>query len=475
MLYVPIFNFPRRLEADSIYHISNDWCRAMVEADPDLAIYRFMPAKGTTTYTSFRYTPRKIHPRIHDIQVNMFTWYSMEECHVPFEHVMDHHPILGRRPVDIVVSTSAVKTAYMYSVIRAHSRGRMWPALFNFELLLRSLEGTNEASFVQESEAIFQAVGETMAYNLFESPKCADMAASNARSLLAPRLTARIHANSAMAYSGYPARRGFVGLESEKFKDFTFLTRGRLAASKGIDKILLTLDNLYRSGHPIKALITTGERPSRLNRLYGPIIDKMGNLEVMHCKTADEAGEIMRKCHAFLFWSSHELFAVSVWEMLASGLIGIFKRADWFCDLLPKEYPYVFDTDEEAYVMASHVSKNYAAVKKELAWVPGWVAERYEYGVTTSRTIETLRSKVIEVPYRKWIADALRAHRADTLTYAQCEDIVEAASDMGQAVMARKGGASRPARAVGRAEIREAMFALGFREDLARMDGVFTR
>jgi len=473
LLYIPIFNFPRRLSADSIFLISNDWCKALVEADQDLAIYRFMPAKGTSAYTSFNYTPRKIHPRVHDIPVPMFTFYAMEEAHVPFEHVMDFHPLVGRRVVDGVICTSAVKTAYIYTPLNTLLNGKRMQTFFNFELLIRSLNGTNEAASVTLQEACMQAFGESVGINLFESPKCERIALDNARLVLAPSLAATIPDRSHMAFSGYPSRRGFE--QEEKFNDFTVIVRGRLAPSKNIDKILETVDRAYRTGLPVRLLMTTGESRQRATRLYGAIMDRMSNLEFVQCRTADEASGLMRKAHAFLFWSTHELFAVSVWEMLASGLIGIFKRADWFVGLLPDSYPFIFDTDVEAHIMLAHVCKNYAAVKEELKWIPTWVRDRYEYGVTTKATAKLIRDNCPPpCSVREWLPSFIEKHVGNTTTYAEVEGVLEEHSDMGKTVVARRL-THRTGSAVGRHEIRQALLTLGYKENLEMVDPEWIR
>lgn len=473
LLFVPVFNYPNKLDADSIYHISNDWCTALLEADPRIAIHRLMPKATRDKFTKFGYTPRKLHDRLHDTRVKMFGHYGMEENHVPWEDVMDFHPVLGRRPVQGVICTSATKTAHMAPIFKL-APGAMAPVtMFNFELLIRSAEGSNEVSNINEADLMLQVAGELAGVSLFESPKCKRMALATASTIVLPSRVRQIDRNSEMVFSGYP--QGSAYEQEEKESELTWCIRGRITPSKRIDKIVECLGRVYASGVPMKVLLTTGGNMAKVTRVCGSAILEAGNVEVIFCKTAGEAAERMRKCHAFLFWSSHELFAVSVWEMLASGLIGVFKREDWLVGLLPEDYPYVFDTEMEAYTLVRYISTNYQEAKARVAHIPGWVRETYAYDRTTVASAKMLRAHVCIEDVRDWVLDTFKASTQKEMTLQQAELCVAGAARMGKSVIPRLSPSSFSGKGVGASEIVSGLLSAGYRDDLTMDHAIYRR
>ena len=184
-------------------------------------------------------------------------------------------------------------------------------------------------------------------------------------------------------------------------------------------------------------------------------------IQVLRLESREEALRVMEKAHAFLFWSSHELFAVSVWEMLAAGLIGVFKREDWHKGLLPDDYPYQFDTFLEAYQMLSHIYENYDKVKEELAWVPGWVKERYHYENTTRTAAKIIRDNVPTRKPRGWLPEMMIKHGKDEMTLIDAMKVIEENSEMGKSILAGYNP-SRIHRSVGISEIANALEQNGY-------------
>ena len=119
ILFVPVFNYPNNLNADSIYLISGDWCRALCEADENISIYRLLPEPNNLEdkFKKFIYRYEPVHQRVHDIFVPMYSRYDMEEVNCPIDTFKRFHPVLGEFPVDAVITTSAIKTVFVKRIL----------------------------------------------------------------------------------------------------------------------------------------------------------------------------------------------------------------------------------------------------------------------------------------------------------------------------------------------------------------------
>lgn len=238
LLFVPVLNYPNNIQADSIYLISRDWCRHFCENYPDTAIYFMHPQMGIEDDVLYRfrgeYAP--CHPRVHDVFVKMNTRYDMEELNNAFEVLRPFHPMLGDKPVDAVICTSSIKTLAIKRVLTSGAlEGTDTPAFFNFELLLRGM-GSNEVASVHPDEMRLQAIGETIGYNLWESPKCKSIATRNAARFLSIAGRQHLEEQGAMVYSGFDDAQVIPLPTAERRKKFTMILRGRMTGSKNVDR-----------------------------------------------------------------------------------------------------------------------------------------------------------------------------------------------------------------------------------------------
>lgn len=475
ILFVPVFNYPGNLNADSIYQITREWCRRMCEIDLDMAIYCVLPSPCLDDpYRKHEYEHKPIHPRVHEVFLPTMRSYVLNEISVDFDAYSRFHPVFGDMPVDAVVSTSAVKTVALERVICSMVPMNLGTTLFNMDLLMRGLD-TNEVSGVTDETLILQSSGQTMGFNLFESQKCKKMAIGAARKFLSASMLDRISKNSAVVYTGYDdTTLKDVPIE-EKNEVFTVIVRGRLTASKHVDRILGVYNALYASGRDMKIQLTTGDIGNSFDKLIREQFSSNSAIDIMKLKSKADSLEVMRKAHAFLFWSDHELFAVSVWEMFASGLIGVFKRADWLEGLLPKEYPFVFDKELEAYAMLSDIQENYTEWKKKLAWMVDFVRDNYGYTSTTKAASDAIRLNSKATRPRDWVADLIKEHGLPEMTIPKAFEVVAEHAQLGEQAVFSPQRAYRSRKIVGGLEVVHAMLQSGYKDDLESAVPAFRR
>ena len=487
LLYVPVLNYPNNIQADSIYMISRDWCRHMCDAHPDLAIYFLHPElsnedrreqlqkkldkreKIDPLYRFYGYY-KKCHQRVYDFFVPMIAKFDLEETNIDPDVYRQFHPIMGDKPVDAVVVTSSIKLMGVKRQLMAGAYGDNSPAFFNFELLLRGA-GSNEVATVNPDEMALQAVGETMGYNLWESPKCKSIATRNAARYLSIAGRRLIEESGSMVYSGFDHTQVQPIAQEGKFEEFTTIIRGRLTGSKNVDKILDVYSRFYSSGREVSLLVTTGDV-----RHHYPALDKAlqknQSITVRRIARKEEANAVMRRAHAFLIWSSHELFCVSVWEMLAAGLIGIFKKEDWQKGLLPDAYPYIFDgtskeCEKKAFTMLCDVMDNYEQRCEELAWVRDYVVDKFAYMNTAKIAGDVIKDKIRTDPLipRPWIRDIIAEHGWNEMTPLRSRDLAINNSKQGDTLL-YTNAPHRMQRCVGPNEVHVCMQQVGYVDTL---------
>ena len=261
-----------------------------------------------------------------------------------------------------------------------------------------------------------------------------------------------------------------------RFKEFTVVVRGRVTSSKHIDEILKVYNRRHAAGHDIRILFTTGDMKNKLDPTVQKQLESNSSIDYRQCANKFESITLMRKAHAFILWSSHELFCVSLWEMLGAGLIGAIKRASWHKGLLPDDYPYVFDNATEAYAMLAEIQENYDEVSRKLAWVRDWVVERYSVENAVCAASNGLLALIHDntVEPRSWVVDMMRNSRKKEFALEEAFDYIAARSEMGDSVVKDRNPA-RVFTAVGPRELTAALKEAGFVEDLTLPLPVFRR
>ena len=204
ILVVPIFNYPRNLNADSVFHVVDSWVRELVRQHEDLAVHRLLPELDIPDKTLGWQASGKVkpHPRIHDIRVPMFTHYDVEETHIDPAFFRKFHSIMGDLAVDAVICTSSAKLLGVFNTLTAAGGSRHRPVFVGWDLLLRGM-GTGEVQGVTDGELLMQATGQAMADRVwFESPVAERMSMEVARKFVAFAQAKKIAANKDMAYLG---------------------------------------------------------------------------------------------------------------------------------------------------------------------------------------------------------------------------------------------------------------------------------
>lgn len=475
ILLAPVFNYPRNLQADSIYTITADWSRRMCEAAPDIAIYRLLPnANAGDWRRKHEDVNKKVHPRVHDLYVDMMCGYDLEEAHADYRVLDRFHPISGSIAIDGVVSTSAVKSLVLKRLFGGNGGKSQLPQMFSFDLLMRGGNSTNEVSTVTPDDCIAQAAGHALSCVMYESPMCKRIALENARNYLSPALVDQIEQKGFLAYTGFEDSETVPLSLDKREKDFTVVVRGRMTGSKRVEDILDVYNHHHSMGMDIKVLLTTGDL-----RVPEPLKQKMlenSNIKLLKLGTKAEANQVMRKAHAFILYSTHELFCVSLWEMLAAGLIGLIYEAPWHHGMLPPKYPFVFKNKMEAHAMMVELHKNYNYWAKELAWVSDWVRDKYAYRNTVPRTMEWMRGKMEECasPTQDWATEILQKHGKDSLTMEEAFGVIGDHANFGVgATRGKSGGAIY--KTVGPRNLANALIAAGYKDVLEMSDPLFIR
>ena len=154
---------------------------------------------------------------------------------------------------------------------------------------------------------------------------------------------------------------------------FRFIYGGRMPEYKRVRETVDVSEKLRQGGRDVECLVHT----------YTPIYErKLREIEAdVACVTGFYSeprstfyGNMFR-AHAFICMSKAESYGISYYEMLYSGLVGIFLRRPWQDAVLPKSYPFIAENKSELRDMALWIMANYADAQKKIQPTIDWIAE----------------------------------------------------------------------------------------------------
>jgi hypothetical protein len=144
----------------------------------------------------------------------------------------------------------------------------------------------------------------------------------------------------------------------ERRSQFTVYYGGRLADSKRFDELAETLDDMFRFGRDMGIVVCTG---SLAPPVHSKFVKRFPQVELHIGTNQEQAWAIQQTCHASLCFSRGELFGMSFWEQLGSGLAVVMRTAFWNEKMIPVEYPLLVPTAAQAAVKIRELYEQHRA------------------------------------------------------------------------------------------------------------------
>ncbi len=175
--------------------------------------------------------------------------------------------------------------------------------------------------------------------NYFHTKHCYNMLMEEAQDVLTEQQIKIIKDKSIVDIGGYCNK-----IDSKnKYDIFTFIYNHRLDGYKNWKDTFAMFDRLHDEGHKFKVIVTAGDRGN-----LGQVENKP-YVEIKAFSLHSDYIKELSKCHANVINSKHETFCISIAESIMNNQLIIAPNKVTFPELVDKDYPYLFETEEEQY------------------------------------------------------------------------------------------------------------------------------
>ena len=175
--------------------------------------------------------------------------------------------------------------------------------------------------------------------------------------------------------------------KGKRFEKTTLYFGGRFTATKGGDFATECYDLAYKTGKDVEIKVTT---PSKSGKVAS-VKEKAKEVEFFTDLSQEEAWDVMVQSHISIFPQTLRMLPSAVFEQIYAGLIVIVNRKN-NAGLLPPEYPFFYDTEDEARAMLRFAIMNYDDAVKKVQGFGQWVKENN----SLDASIKTLFDKIYE-------------------------------------------------------------------------------
>jgi glycosyltransferase involved in cell wall biosynthesis len=183
--------------------------------------------------------------------------------------------------------------------------------------------------------------------------------------------------------------------KNHKYERFTLFCGMRFNTTKRVDKIFEIYDKFYASGRPIDIVMTTPNPELSLVKkdFMNKFLKRCIRLFYMSCgrhKYFEEAS----KCHAFLVTSDGENAPNFFVEQIYLGLVAVLPDKPYVWEMLPKDYPFVYRSADEAYSWLVYVQENYEEARQRMEPYRQYVKDNYEKDFTFKKSVDYVRTLI---------------------------------------------------------------------------------
>ena len=177
-----------------------------------------------------------------------------------------------------------------------------------------------------------------------------------------------------------------------KNKKFTCFYGGRLNESHGADKMIQLYDEMYRAGKDIQIILTTPKHDCTFlenelilkGRKSGGSYDPKRHIDFYPGCNVHDFYSKAAGSHVFLEMSRQAGFGGGILEQLYMskyGLVPILPNVPWAWELVPDDYVFLFNNDNEARSMLRYVHENYDESVKKSKYISKYVYDKFSMKV----------------------------------------------------------------------------------------------
>jgi len=196
-----------------------------------------------------------------------------------------------------------------------------------------------------------------------------------------------------------------------------------LSAVKQADKIGKMFEKMLKLGKPVELVASLPFRRAEIARQY--IVEEfkekaykeLSKYTELHVNPPREQYErLLEGADVFVCMSKNESFGLSFFEQLQAGQVGIYLKKPWQKGLLPEEYPFICETEEEVFARLLWVVDNLEEAQSRIAFMEDWLAEhvgKMSVAKKMERFISNCFAEVLEIDYQRmkdqWLYKAMES------------------------------------------------------------------
>jgi len=404
VLYVPFFSNLANHNGCSIFNTMKHFFRAWVEADESVYIYFPVPNN-----IKFDGDDTLNHERIELIPVPLLGNDQYDEkVLIPSEIYSLFNTDNGKYYYDVVISDKAQVANALKLMLNRKFRVGAYDLVPYITLTQFIVVKSGRFEDMMDEYEFSHILGWLSGFNLFENERNAQKCFNLAKKYLQPAYVKKIIEHSKV--------QNVFGLNTKKldtyYKGNSYVDGGeirinfahRAASHYKFEDVLDVVDYLFKSGLPIKFVLTT---PSNNLGKYAMVrmkeMRRIGlNMEVYKGLPQEQFYKIASGCHLFIEMIDELQSPNAMMEQMYLGQVGILPDFEWVHHFFPN-YPYIARNRNEVMVWIKDFLKNPKQFIDTINVERERLKLEYDIYVNSVKLLKWLKSDIIPMflPYEK--------------------------------------------------------------------------
>ena len=388
------------LHADSDYYDFVKFIGVAAKFYSDMYFYLVLPDRHVEAADNLPRTTVMGIPEGNDFMTN--------EHITSQEFARQFHLRGGKIMTDCMVTSRHHVGMWWKNAILDQKRHNDYPVVFRQPVLYPNFEGP-----LNPYEMTY-AMATVVCHSIIDGQESYNEALARNRKYLSPAMVKHFEDQTMVSTVGLEIDYlNMLNQKNRKYDKFTLFYGTRFNVTKRVEKVYELYDKFYASGRPIDIVITTPNPDLSLAKKAFTKEYLTGCIRLFYSscgrmKYFEEAS----KCHAFLVTSDGENAPNFFVEQIFLGLIGVLPDKPYVWEMLPRDYPFIYRSMDEAYMWLAKIQENYAWARQLLEPYREYIAENYEKDMTTRAKVDY---EYFDFALRKCPNNAVRDVVAETL------------------------------------------------------------
>ena len=369
------------IHADSDYYDFVKFIGVANKFYNDMYFYLAIPERHVDVIDKLEHTKVIGIPEAHD--------YTTNEHVTSQEFALQFHLRGGRNITDAMYTSRFHVGMWWKNALLDQKRDYWIPVIFRQPVLYPDAKGINmyEASY---------AMSTVICNTIIDGVESYQEALGRVKKYLSPAMIELFEKQTLVSTVGLEIKYfDDLVVKNNKYEKFTLFYGTRFNTTKRVDKVYQLYDKFYSSGRPIDIVMTTPNPELSLQKKAFTKEFLQGCIRLFYSscgryKYFEEAS----KCHTFFVASEGENAPNFFVEQIYLGLVGVLPDKPYVWEMLPKDYPFIYRSMDEAYMWLAKIQDDYAWARERLEPYRQFIKEKYEKDMTFKANVDFVRGLV---------------------------------------------------------------------------------